>query len=82
MPEPVSRYQEPFPCSGSTPASRHSRSSAAWVPLRSPREAKGDFAAAILFNAPTASLPRAPAGSDFGPTMKKSLYITSRRLMK
>jgi hypothetical protein len=40
------------------------------VPLLSPREANGAFAAAIFFSAPTASLvPAILTGSDFGPKM-------------
>ena len=80
MPEPVSRYQPPEAASTSTPASFQSPSSALWVPLSSPREAKGASAAAIFTSAATASaMPATPAGSEGGPTMTKSLYITSKR---
>ena len=61
------------------PAAFHSRSSAECVPLLSPRETNGAFAAAIFFSAATMSLPPATlAGSAFGPISTKSLYITSR----
>ena len=77
MPEPSSRYQSP---SGATPAASQSRSSAWCVPLSSPREAKTASTAAIACSATTASAPPAiPAGSSAGPTMTKSLYITSTR---
>ena len=80
MPEPVSRYQPPEAASTSTPASFQSPSSALWVPLSSPREAKGASAAAIFASAATASaMPATPAGSEGGPTMTKSLCITSKR---
>src|SRR5262249_6496944 len=80
MPEPVSRYQLPEAAFTSTPACFHSRSSALWVPLSSPREAKGAAAAAIFASAAGASLmPLMPAGSAWGPTMMKSLYMTSKR---
>ena len=78
MPEPVSRYQPPDAAFTSAPASLQSPSSALWVPLSSPREAKGASASAILVSAATASvMPAMPAGSEGGPTMTKSLYITS-----
>src|SRR5689334_11259209 len=80
MPEPVSRYHVPLPVSGSRPAIFHSRSSAACVPLLSPREANDALAASFFCKAVTMSLlPSIFAGSDFGPTRMKSLYITSRR---
>ena len=80
MPCPISRYQLPLPGSRSTPASFHSRSSAAWVPERSPREMKGALAAAILRKASeTSLLPAIFAGSAFGPITTKSLYITPNR---
>jgi hypothetical protein len=78
MPEPVSRYQVPLAPATSTPASCQNASSALWVPLSSPREANGVFAAAILPIASTTSLsPLMPAGSEAGPTITKSLYMTS-----
>jgi len=44
------------------------------------REAKGACAALIFCRAATISLlPPTLAGSDFGPTRTKSLYITSKR---
>jgi hypothetical protein len=49
------------------PASFHSRSSAEWVPLLSPREAKGAFAWAIFFRPATASRPFRLAGSGLRP---------------
>ncbi len=80
MPEPVSRYHGPFAFSRSIPAAFQNRSSALWVPLLSPRETKGALAASIFFSASVMSLPPAAlAGSDFGPTRMKSLYITSWR---
>src|SRR5882724_595264 len=80
MPEPVSRYQVPEAAFTSTPASFHNRSSALWVPLSSPREANGAAAAAIFARAAGASaMPLMPAGSACGPTMMKSLYMTSKR---
>ena len=51
------------------------------VPLRSPRETNGAPAALIFFSASRMSLPPATfAGSDFGPTSTKSLYMTGVRL--
>ncbi len=80
MPEPVSRYQLPLAPATSMPAFCQSASSALWVPLSSPREANGALAAAILVRASSASLlPLMPAGSAAGPTITKSLYITSWR---
>jgi hypothetical protein len=80
MPEPVSRYQGLRARSISTPASFQSLSSAAWVPLRSPRDTKGACAAAILRSASVASFsPPSRAGSAAGPTITKSLNITSWR---
>ena len=79
IPEPVSRYQGPLSFAMSMPASFHSLSSAECVPLRSAREANGARAALIFCRPATMSLPRALAGSDFGPTRTKSLYMTSRR---
>ena len=80
MPEPVSRYQPPEAAPTSTPVAAQSPSSAWWVPLSSPREANGASAPAIFANAATASvMPVTPAGSAGGPTMTKSLYITSKR---
>ena len=80
MPEPVSRYQVPLAALASTPAACQSCSSALCVPLSSPREANGALAAAIFASAAVASvMPATPAGSLFGPTMTKSLYITSKR---
>src|SRR6185503_9475223 len=80
IPEPVSRYHAPLAAARSMPASFQKRSSAACVPLLSPRDANGVFAAAIAFTAATVSLdPLILAGSAAGPTMTKSLYITSRR---
>ena len=49
-----------------------------WVPLSSPREAKVASAAAMAARASAAvAMPVMPAGSAAGPTMMKSLYITS-----
>ena len=80
MPEPVSRYQPPEAACTSIPAAFHSPSSALWVPLSSPRDAKVASASAIFASAATASaMPATPAGSDVGPMMTKSLYITSKR---
>ena len=80
MPEPVSRYQVPLAALASTPAACHSFSSALCVPLSSPREAKGAPAAAIFCRAAVTSvMPATPAGSPLGPTMTKSLYMTSKR---
>ena len=56
------------------------RSSAMCVPLLSPRETNGAFAASIFLSAAVMSLPPATfAGSLFGPTRTKSLYITGKR---
>jgi len=50
------------------------------VPLSSPRDANTDPLSAIFRSAAGASvIPATPAGSDVGPTMMKSLYITSKR---
>ena len=60
------------------PACFQSASSALWVPESSPRDANVAPVSAIFFSAATASLPPfIPAGSSPGPTMTKSLYITS-----
>ena len=80
MPEPVSRYQSPEASAGSTLASFQRLFSFLWVPLSSPRDAKRDPDSAILVRAPVTSvMPLIPAGSAFGPTMTKSLYMTSKR---
>ena len=80
IPDPVSRYQPPDAADMSTPVSPQSRRSALWVPLSSPREAKAAPEPAIFASAATASvIPATPAGSDGGPTITKSLYITSAR---
>ena len=64
----------------SMPACFQSCNSAKCVPLLSPREAKGAAAALIFCSAATMSfVPPTFAGSDFGPTSTKSLYITSKR---
>ena len=64
----------------SMPASFHKARSFLWVPDSSPREAKGALASAILCSAAGASfMPETPAGSALGPTMTKSLYMTSKR---
>jgi len=47
--------------------------------LHSPHETNAAFAAAIRRRASSTSFPAAFAGSLFGPTMMKSLYITSKR---
>ena len=52
MPEPVSRYHAPLALAMSTPATFHSASSAACVPLLSPREANGACAVRDLLAAP------------------------------
>ena len=57
------------------PAAFHRSSSAKWVPLLSPREMKGVFLSWIFLNAETISLPRAPAGSDFGPEAVAELMV-------
>src|SRR6516162_183609 len=75
MPPPISRYQVPAPVFGSMSATFHSRSSSAFVPLRSPRETNAAFAAAIALRAATAScVPTTCAGSDSGPTIMKSFH--------
>ena len=52
------------------------------MPLLSPRDVNGAPDAAIFFKASSTSCePATFAGSDFGPTITKSLYITSRRSM-
>ena len=80
MPEPVSRYQPPESAAASIPAARHSRSSALWVPLSSPRDANGARTLAILASAAGVSvMPAMRAGSACGPTITKSLYIASAR---
>ena len=80
MPWPTSRYHWPRPVAGSMPANCHKRSSAAWVPLRSPRLIKGARAAAMRLSAATASpSPVMRAGSAAGPVITKSLNITCRR---
>src|SRR5262249_28351292 len=80
MPWPISRYQPPFAWSMSMPASFQYRSSAAWVPDRSPREMNGALAAAMLRNASSRSRPPSTrAGSLLGPITTKSLYMTSKR---
>ena len=76
MPEPVSRYHAP---SGSTPAAFQSARSFLWVPLSSPREANTAPAAAMFLRDANTSRPATSAGSASGPTITKSLYITSSR---
>ena len=49
------------------------------VPDLSPRLAKGAFFPEIAFRASAEVLPFTFAGSEAGPTMMKSLYMTSRR---
>jgi hypothetical protein len=72
---------EPLAALTSTPASCHSESSFLWVPLSSPREVKSDLVLAMADSEAMASLlPLMPAGSDAGPTMMKSLYMTSWRV--
>ena len=80
MPAPASRYQVPLAAAGSVSAALHRPRSFLWVPLSSPRETKGLLAAAIAARALAASFwPAIPAGSSFGPTSTKSLYMTSWR---
>src|SRR5215469_16785239 len=82
MPPPVLTYQRSRVGIGRPPASAHRRSSAACVPLKSPRATKRALAAAILRNAATASCVASIfAGSFLGPTTTKSLYMTSRRTL-
>ena len=79
IPEPARRYHDPF---GSSPVSRHRRCSARCVPDSSARETNVVCACRIFPNASFASAsPRMRAGSSFGPTITKSLYITSKRAM-
>ncbi len=61
---------------------RHRRCSSASVPLLSPRETKGAWAAATAFNAATASrVPAICAGSERGPTTMKSFQAICLRSM-
>src|SRR5215204_3195662 len=61
-------------------ATFHKLSSAACVPERSPREMNAAPLSLIAFSAATMSFdPLMPAGSLFGPTRMKSLYITGWR---
>lgn len=75
MPCPDSWYQFP---AGVMPASFQTASSFLCVPESSPRETKRAFCTAIALKASTLDLPFTPAGSPGGPTMTKSLCITSR----
>ena len=80
MPWPRFLYQSPEAAFTSILACFQRRSSIRLVPLSSPREAKGALAAAIFSKASTALLsPLTWAGSDSGPTMMKSLYISGSR---
>ena len=72
----------PPPGAGSTPAASHRRSSAAWVPERSPRRHEGRArwrrcGAAPRRRRAARATPRRVGGA--GPAMTKSLYITCRR---
>ena len=60
----------------SIPAIFQSASSAECVPDLSPREMNDALLSLIALSAATMSLPLTPAGSLFGPTRTKSLYIT------
>ncbi len=80
MPEPVSLYQGPFVFAMSMPAASRRAASAASVPLLSPRETNGAFSSSIFFSAASMPSPFTCAGSLFGPTSTKSLYMTSKRL--
>ena len=62
------------------PTAFQKRSSAACVPLLSPREMNEALPVDSLRSASATSLPLTPAGSSFGPTTTKSLYMTGRRL--
>jgi len=75
---PDSLYHGP---AGVMPACFHRFVSRMWVPDLSPRETKREPVSAIRFSAATALFsPLIWAGSASGPTMTKSLYMTSRRL--
>ena len=77
MPLPVSRYQSP---AGAMPAVSQSASSAWWVPESSPREAKGASAVGDRRQRGGGVRRVRDAGRvAAGPTMTKSLYITSKR---
>ena len=81
IPNPASRYQLPEAAATSMPVAVQSFFSALCVPLSSPRDRKGTCNAAIFCRAAvTSALARIPAGSNLGPIMTKSLYITSKRL--
>src|SRR3990172_1809640 len=76
IPCPTSRYH--FRPTGSLPAFFQRESSLVWVPDLSPRETNRDPDSAIFLNASAADLmPLIFAGSEDGPMMTKSLYITS-----
>ncbi len=64
----------------SMPDAFQSLSSALLVPELSPREMKSAFLFMMVVSAlPTSFMPLMPAGSLFGPTTTKSLYITGWR---
>jgi len=78
MPVPLSMYHG-WPL-GLMPSFCHRLSSSCWVPELSPRETNGTCAWATLFSASSAEAsPLMWAGSDAGPTIRKSLCMTSRR---
>ena len=77
IPCPDSMYQG---AAGVTSACFHSACSRMFVPDLSPRDTKRAPVAAIFFMAATTlRSPLILAGSASGPTMRKSLYMTSRR---
>ena len=78
MPEPVSKYHFPDHASGFKRASLQIESSLEWVPELSLRDANLAPVRAIFSNANVTSRSSlSPAGSVLGPTITKSLYITS-----
>src|SRR5262249_18147022 len=80
MPWPISLYQGPLSVPAmSIPASFHSASAGGCGGDLSPREMNGAALALIAVRPAMMSLPFAPAGSLFGPTRMKSLYITGKR---
>ena len=82
MPWPIDLYQGPLSFSMSMPAAFQRFCSAICVPERSPREMNGALLSLIALSAATMSLvPLMPAGSDFGPTRTKSLYMTGKRFV-
>ena len=79
MPDPVSRYHGALLVevdAGVLPVAQLGRVRAALVAARDERRLRG----LDLAQASRMSLPGEPAGSAFGPTSTKSLYMTCRRL--